>query len=290
MSEGFKTGNIRDFFRHRNLLIATMHGKEKAIGGLFEKHLGVKVIVPQNFDTDRFGTFSGEIERSSDPLTTAKRKCLSAMREFGCDLAIASEGSFGPHPELCFLNADDELLYFFDNHHGLEITVREISFHTNFRGRVIRTQDELYAFAELAMFPSHALILRDSAGGTGVIYKGINEWKTLLECYGEIFSLHGQVYLETDMRAMYNPTRMEVIRQASKKLFKKILNQCPACSMPGFDIRNSIKGLPCGLCGCPTNSVLSHTYSCVKCNYSIEDHFPNKKQKEDPLYCQICNP
>jgi hypothetical protein len=48
-------------FKGRNLVIATLHGKEKVIAPLLEHALGVKIIVPEKFDTDQYGTFSGEI-------------------------------------------------------------------------------------------------------------------------------------------------------------------------------------------------------------------------------------
>ena len=54
-------------FSGRKLLIATMHQKEKAIAGILEKQLGVKCVVPENFNTDLLGTFSGEVEREDDP-------------------------------------------------------------------------------------------------------------------------------------------------------------------------------------------------------------------------------
>jgi hypothetical protein len=92
--------NAKKYFEGRQLLIATKHNKERVIAPLFEKALGVTCIVPDNFDTDLLGTFSGEVEREQDPLSTARRKCLLAMQQANCDLAIASEGSFGPHPSL----------------------------------------------------------------------------------------------------------------------------------------------------------------------------------------------
>ena len=81
-------------FNGRRLLIVTKHQKEKVIAPLLEKELGVKCMVTENFDTDVLGTFTGEIERVHDPVTTARNKCHMAMELSDCDLAIASEGSF----------------------------------------------------------------------------------------------------------------------------------------------------------------------------------------------------
>ena len=119
-------------FKGRKLLIATKHEKEKVIAPILEKELGVSWFVINDFDTDELGTFTGEIERKDDPIITARKKCLLAIELTNCDLAVASEGSFGPHPTIYFVPADDEFLLFFDKKNDLEIIVRELSTETNF--------------------------------------------------------------------------------------------------------------------------------------------------------------
>ena len=111
-------------FKGRKLIIATKHGKEKVIAPFLEQGLGVKCFVAIDLDTDKLGTFTGEVERNDDPLTTARNKCYMAMDLTNCDLAIASEGSFGPHPTIFFIPADDEILIFVDKINGVEIIVR----------------------------------------------------------------------------------------------------------------------------------------------------------------------
>ena len=95
-------------FQGRKLLVATKHQKELIIGPILEKVLGVGVQLAQNIDTDAFGTFSGEIKRLDDALSTARQKCNAALANSHYDLAIASEGSFGPHPSYFFSYSDDE--------------------------------------------------------------------------------------------------------------------------------------------------------------------------------------
>ena len=63
-------------FKGRKLLIATKHEKQKVIAPILETELGVKCFIVDNFDTDELGTFSGEIERKDDAITTARKKCL----------------------------------------------------------------------------------------------------------------------------------------------------------------------------------------------------------------------
>lgn len=90
-----------NFFKGRRLLIATKHKKERVIAPILEKELGVNCFVT-DIDTDKFGTFTGEIERKEDAISTARNKCLLAMELENCDLVLASEGSFGAHPSLFF--------------------------------------------------------------------------------------------------------------------------------------------------------------------------------------------
>ena len=277
-------------FAGRKLIIATKHQKEKVITPILESELGVKCIVTENFDTDVLGTFSREVERKNDPITTAISKCLIAMRLNDCDLGIANEGSFGPHPALFFIYADDEIVVFIDKKNDLEIIAREVSTETNFNSEEIKTGRQLFDFAEKAKFPSHALILRKSKDDNTEIIKGITDPEQLKKYFNEFLKKYGIAYVETDMRAMYNPTRMSVIGRAVQKLVDKINSHCPQCNTPGFGITEARPGLPCNLCGSLTRSTLSYIYTCKKCSFTKEEMYPNKKTTEDPTYCDYCNP
>jgi len=277
-------------FTGRRLIIATKHKKEQVIAPLLEAALGVTCFTDTNFDTDLLGTFSGDIQREQDPISTVRLKCLKAMELNNCDLGIASEGSFGAHPTLFFANADDEFLIFIDKKNDLEISVRELSTKTNFNGRAIKNEKDLLEFAELVKFPSHALILKKSETDTQHQIKGISSIKALKEAFQYLIKKHKTVFAETDMRAMHNPMRMGVIEAATKKLVAKIKTYCPTCNAPGFGVTDLKKGLPCDLCNMPTQSTLSLIYSCLKCNTTKEKFYPNNKTTEDPMYCDFCNP
>ena len=277
-------------FKGRDLVIATKHGKERVIAPIVEKELGVKCFVSLDLDTDLLGTFTGEIERKDDPISSARNKCFMAMEMTNCDLAIASEGSFGPHPTLFFIPANDEILVLIDKKNGLEIIVRELNTETNFNGSDIKTEEELLAFAANANFPSHGLILRKSKDEYGDIVKGINSVEQLSKVFIKLMNDFGTAFVETDMRAMYNPTRMKIIESATQKLIKKINTLCPICNMPGFGITDAKEGLPCEICNFPTRSTLSYLYACQKCNYTKEEKYPKGKKIEDPMYCDYCNP
>jgi hypothetical protein len=277
-------------FQERKVIIATKHQKENVIAPIFEKELGVTCFIDETFDTDALGTFTGEVERELDPVSTAREKCLRAMKANNCDLGIASEGSFGPHPSMFFVNADDEFLIFIDTKNNVEVIVRELSTSTNYNGMQIQSQKELMEFAKDIGFPKHGLILRKSKDEFTEIHKGITDVKTLNKSFEELYSKYSSVYAETDMRAMYNPTRMSVIENATRKLVKKIKSTCPQCQMPGFGITDAKKGLACNLCGSPTNSTLSYIYVCQHCQFTKEEMYPNIKTTEDPTYCDYCNP
>jgi len=279
-----------DFFRGRKAVIATKHMKEKVIAPILENELGLFCVVPKDMDTDLLGTFSGEVERLDDPITTLRKKCQMAIEITGITIAIANEGSFGSHPSIFFAHADDELVMLIDKENGLEIVERELSLETNFNGMDIKSADELFEFAQKIGFPSHGIILKKGKNiFTGMI-KENRSVDELIENYHTIKNDEGLAYAETDMRAMRNPSRMKVIAGATAKLVSKIKSTCPACGTPGFGVSDSVKGLPCEMCGLPTRSTLKHIYTCQKCNFQSEKEFPLGKQVEDPQYCDFCNP
>ncbi len=278
------------WFKGRKLVIATKHHKEQVIAPLLEKQLGVTCFIPEAFDSDVLGTFSGEVERTDDPLTTARNKCILAMEQTQCDLAIASEGSFGPHPALYFIPADDEILLLLDRKHQLEIVARELSTETNFHGTEVTNEEALRNFATAVKFPSHAIILKQMKEGGASMKKGITDWNLLLETFQHMLLSGDPVFAETDMRALYNPTRMNVIEKATHNLLEKIASICPQCQTPGFSVTDRCAGLPCSLCGSPTRSVKSHILTCSNCSYRQTIEYPNQKHTEDPMYCDVCNP
>ncbi len=277
-------------FEGRKLLIASKHRKEQVISPLVIQELGIKEVLITNFDTDTFGTFSGEIDRKDDPITTVRNKCLKAMELGDYDLAIANEGSFGPHPTLFFCAANEELMILIDKKNTLEITERVISTETNFDAKEIASEDGLFEFCKRVQFPSHAVILRPAENDYRKIFKGIQEVNELKEAYKHLLSTYSSVYIETDMRAHKNPSRMKVIEEVTKKLIEKIKSTCPTCSHPGYSITNAQPGLPCQQCHLPTKSTLSYIYSCVGCGHYEEKKHPRGKSWEDPMYCDFCNP
>lgn len=278
------------YFKGRKLLIATRHGKENVIAPILQQALDVICVPGNNFDTDQLGTFTGEVERTLPPLETARQKCLQAMQMYNMDLCVASEGSFGPHPELYFVPADEELLFFIDTKNDIEVWVRHLSTSTNFSSAEINTKHGLDDFAEQANFPSHALILKAPGEKPADVQKGITGYDELYQQFTSLVKKYGIVQVETDMRAMYNPLRMQVIKETAQKLAEKLQSVCSKCGAPGFGITAAEPGLPCNLCGLPTRSVLFYLYQCNRCGHAVKQQRPDGRKSEEPLYCDFCNP
>jgi hypothetical protein len=278
------------FFEGRQLVIASMHQKEQVLQPLLEAELKVKVLIANGLNTDLLGTFSGEVARIADPLTTARKKCELAMELTGCDLALASEGSFGPHPAAFFLPANEEWLLLVDRKNNLEIHARHLSLETNFSGQEFQNLEELDAFARKVGFPGHGLILRKSKEELDGMLKGITDPEQLRTVAVQLLESQESGYVETDMRAMLNPSRMQVIGETAQLLLQKLNFFCPSCQFPGFSVTWAEPGLPCSLCGTPGSAALAHLFVCSQCRHEEKVSFPHGKKTEDPQYCQVCNP
>lgn len=272
-----------------DVVIATMHGKERVIAPILEKALQSHCIV-SGINTDLFGTFSGEVPRELSPLDAARQKCLTALEITGKDLAIASEGSFGSHPYIPFAQANEEIVLLYDRKTGAEFIGSELTAKTNISGDSIFSYREALQFARRVGFPRHGLIIRKEENSPDIFLKGINEVNKFKTTVSQLIQKYGSIWLETDMRAMYNPTRMEAIEKATLNLIQKLKRKCPVCTYPGYWIDEVITGLPCSLCGLPTKSTLGKKYRCKNCDHHAITYFPNKKMEEDPMYCDHCNP
>ncbi len=265
-----------------------MHGKEKVIGPLLAKHFGAETFVPSGFDTDKFGTFTREIKRFGDQKQAARKKAEAALKHSGFDIAIASEGSFYPHPSMPFISSNAELILLVDRRNGIEVEGFSSSFETNHYQDEASTLAEVISFAKKVGFPEHGVILRKNKNSRK-IEKEIRNWEELeskaKEMLGGLFVR--SLFLETDMRAHRNPTRMKVIEDAVKDLIKNIESTCPACSMIGFCKTSALRALSCEHCARPTDVLGVFHYTCQKCGYSEEKREKDFAKQEE---CGYCNP
>jgi hypothetical protein len=274
-------------------LLATMHGKEEVIAPLLMDSLQIQVSVPDGLNTDSFGTFTRETARPGDQLQTARAKAYAVLDQYGGAIAIASEGSFAPHPLLPMLSCNREMVLFVDRRYDLEVVGEAFSTHTNFNHRTIENDEQALEFAAKVGFPEHGLIAMHPEGQpSSPIIKGIKTVDHLKKAVRQIQDTSSQrvIHLETDMRAMYNPTRMQVIAEATQDLVQKLKSRCPCCQWPNFTVVEYRPSLPCHQCGAPTELTRSVIYRCQRCSFNQETLFPDGRESSDPGQCQFCNP
>lgn len=273
--------------------LATKHAKASACARPFRRLLGVELVVPAALDTDRLGTFTGEIPREGSPAEVCLRKARLGMAATGLPLGLASEGSFGPHPALPFVPADLELLTFVDDERGLVICERTLALRTNAGQREAGTVDELADWLAAVGFPGHALIVRPAAAVPGSpIAKGVTSIDALAAALrsASASSPTGLAIVETDMRAHHNPTRMAVIRGLAVRLARRLATLCPGCTAPGFGRTGEVVGLPCAWCGSPTDLIVREVWGCAVC--PVVDERPRRDglRAAEPQHCPVCNP
>jgi uncharacterized protein with PIN domain len=148
----------------------------------------------------------------------------------------------------------------------------------------------LEGFLAQAQFPSHAIIIKKSADDPTDCVKGVHDEKTLRETIERFMQRYGQCSLETDMRAMHNPTRMKVIDALTVELIQQIQSACPVCNTPGFRLTDIQRGLLCSNCGLPTRSVKSEVFRCQNCQHTEYRDPSHGLKNEDPMFCDFCNP
>lgn len=281
---------MKRIFENKKIVLLTKHEKEKAIKLVLEKETGCELIVETRFDTDKLGTFSREIKRPKTQLDTARIKVRKGMELLKTDIGIASEGSFGSHP-YAPIPWNVELVLLYDKKENMEIYGVYESSETNYAHLKTNSLDKVLKFAEQIGFPGHFLILRPDDEFSKNIIKDIHCVDKLKDAYHWCLtkSRSGNVFIETDMRAHANPTRMKNIEKATQDLISKLMNFCPECGAPGFIIKESIKGLPCEQCGLSSEMTLKYLYSCHKCKHEQEQLYP-RGQYAPAQYCDYCNP
>ncbi|AKG24616.1 hypothetical protein IJ00_12885 [Calothrix sp. 336/3] len=285
---GISTGD--SLFHNRVAVLATMHRKEQVIAPIIEPQLGLNILVADKLDTDKFGTFTRDIARNGTQIEAARLKAAAALEITGATIAIASEGSFTPHPVIPYLPSNRELIVFIDKQHDLEIVGESFTTETNYHHLVVESYPQALKFAQKIGFPHHALIVMSQETQGNQIIKGITTEAELEIAVNSILASTAKAHIETDMRAMYNPTRMKNIARATQDLVTKIKSCCPKCSTPGFAITERIAGLPCAACHTPTHLTLATVYECQKCGFTQEKLYPNGEEYADPGQCMYCNP
>ena len=276
-------------YENIKISLLTKHKKEKVIAPKFIKMFDAEIIHTDTFDTDELGTFTRDKARYGNQLDAARRKARIGMEITGLKYGIASEGSFISDPFIGLLPWNHEIIIFIDDILGIEIIGSSKSAAVS-RQSKIRNWKELAKFARLNKFPTHHLVLRPDDENHPVFQKGISNRIILEESFNQAMQLSKteKVYVEHDLRAHANPTRMKNIANATTDLIHKLKSLCPNCHTPGFQITKVKSGLPCAICDMETRETFEKIFTCNTCDYEKSEFV--KKEKADPAKCDFCNP
>lgn len=277
-------------YKNHKVAFLTQHGKQTLLRGPLETALGCELVHTDGYDTDLLGTFTRDKTRPCSQFDAAKKKALIGMSLTGTSIAIASEGSFGMDPYSGFIPWNTEVVVWIDQNLGIDI-VGIAQGPAQSLHKIIKSTDELEAFARKANFPSHHLALRPQHEDHQDIIKGIDNLTDLIKGFewAKRQSSNGSVFIENDLRAHCNPARQGVISKAAENLIQKLLSTCPNCQTFGYWIKEQTAGLPCAACGRKTHLPISEIWACSTCKY--EDDRPlSINRLADPSRCDFCNP
>ncbi len=275
-------------------VLATMHGKEQAIAPVLRDRLGLTVSTAPGIDTDALGTFTGEIPRAGTIREAAIAKARLGMKATGLTIGLASEGSYGLHPQIPFIPGGVELMVLVDDTRGIVVSEHLIDDAPVFGHVFAAVGDDLTPFLDRVGFPDHALIVKpaDTKDGSRHIHKGLRD-RSVLEraiASAQRHSGDGRALIQTDMRAHKNPTRMATLGRLASALAARLGTLCPACAMPGYGLVDVETGLPCEWCGAPSLMVRQHVFGCVACAHREQRPRADGLTYADPGHCPLCNP
>lgn len=262
----------------------TCHQKQVAVSDPL-KSLGFEVEVCDAFNTDELGTFTNEIPRHLSQQQAALKKAQLACELTQANFGLGSEGSFGPHPQVHLLPWNYEVLALWDAQHQHAVYAVHGTAETNYSSQRVTSVEEAFSFARLAQFPSHALIMGSPADT--YFQKGIQDESAFVKQLATALQSDASVWLETDMRAHMNPTRMNAIAQTALKLQQLLKSSCPQCHLLGYGPTRLIPGALCNFCNCATRLPKGEHWECASC------HFQEDKVVDTTVSaanCDYCNP
>lgn len=261
--------------------VGTRHLKQRQLAPAFTDLLGARLVVPDDLDTDRFGTFTGEVARTASAHQTAYGKARLGMSVTGLRCGVASEASYGPA-------GHQEILLFLDDVRGIEVHETHWDAAEYAVSHRIRSVEDLPASMTRGL-AGQAVIVRPSGSRDGVV-KGIKDFACLRAAVATAVACaeDGTAVVEPDLRAHHNPRRQRVLTRLAYRLAHRLATPCPACGIPGFGRERSVAGLPCTACGSPTSLPLYDEHACCSCPHRSTVHVG--PAGADPARCQYCNP
>lgn len=275
-------------YEGKTAYIVTKHAKAELIGPVLFEKLGIKLVTVEA-DTDRFGTFSGEIERRRSQLQTALDKARLAKDLMNASLCIASEGTIGPDPTFPVLNSNIETIVFRDYTNDFLIHQTLVSREIySFRTR-LKSEGEVDEVINQLRLEDQAMIVKSSHEKIEFVQKGLKSIDDIRAAVAHAVSISGEAILEPDFRAMHSASRRENIRKCAILLAEKISSTCPSCNRPGWSGSQGSEAKACVSCGGKRTTVpLGVKFRCDGCNH-IEDR-NDVNSFCAAQYCLDCNP
>ncbi len=265
------------------IALLTQHDKARAIGPALEG-AGFAVFTVDGFDTDTLGTFTGEAARRGSQLDAATAKARKACEITGERFGLGSEGSFGPDPYAGIMPWARELLVWWDAQEGRAVQALVQGGATNYAQCTVSNWQEAQSFVLEVQFPSHGIIV--GKPGEAYFSKDIADPQELQARVTQGLA-SGPVWLETDMRAHRNTTRMAMIALCAQRLSDLLRRPCPGCAHLGFGLESPVAGALCSQCGLPTLAMRAKRIQCGVCNFSLEEAV---RDTVPPSRCEHCNP
>ena len=270
-------------FYGRRAVLVGKHGKEQVIRPALARalHMFTELLL---IDTDRFGTFTGEVVRVGTQLDALRAKLQAGLEATPYDAVIvASEGAFFPDPALPMACVNRELVGLFDAARGIEIIGTHATYDSNMTSRTVSTSDDVeQALAQIG-FPDHAAVIRVG----GEIRKGIRSLQEIDVALRHAAVAGVQIMIESDMRARMNPKRMAAIEAAVENAIARARSLCPSCKRPGYWIADRLSGLPCEACGTATERTQMHVFRCDGCRRREDVELHGCAPARE---CPSCNP
>lgn len=275
-------------YRGRLIAVGTRHGKQHQFAPAFRAVLGAELVTPRDLDTDRFGTFTGEIARRGSAAAAARAKARLAMTVTGLAHGLASEASYGPLAG--GWHGHEEILLFCDDVLGIEVLEGHRSASTPGLSHLVGPGDTL-PDGLVRGLPEQGLTVRPSRPLPAVpaVAKGITDVVVLTEAVAAAAasSTDGLAVVEPDLRAHHNPSRRVVLERLADSLARRLATCCPGCDAPGFGRVDAEYGLACRVCQTPTPLLRSEIHGCAACSHRITR--PAASGAE-PAVCPMCNP
>jgi hypothetical protein len=272
----------------------TMHRKGQVVAPSLAP-LGLDVVeVP--IDTDAFGKFTRDVPRAGTQRDAARAKALAALAERAdAAFGLGSEGAFGPHPAAPFLPGGVEVLVLVSRDGAVCVEGIDVTFDVRHRAARLDALAPLDDVLSAIGLPDHAAVVAPPPPMTHDVDSpplsdaraGLRDASEVRAVASDLLDAHGAFWVESDMRAHMNPTRMRAIGRAASDLAHRWASACPSCGRPGFAVVERIGGLPCRACGAPTGAIRLERSVCP-CGH--EAFTPAAPALADPSRCPWCNP